>query len=79
MATDFGDYQHLLGRSGAGPLTPVAAGPLAEGILKVLADPDLAASLAAACGPVAREHFAMDRNIDRYLDVYQRAIALGPR
>jgi len=79
VATDFGDYQHLLGRSGAGLLTPVAAGPLAEGILKVLADPDLAASLAAACGPVAREHFAMDRNIDRYLDVYQRAIALGPR
>ena len=31
--------------------TPAAAGPLAEGILKVLADPDLAASLAAACGP----------------------------
>ena len=79
VATDFGDYQHLLGHSGAGLLTPVAAGPLAEGILKVLADPDLAASLAAACGPVAREHFAMDRNIDRYLDVYQRAIALGPR
>jgi len=79
VATDFGDYQNLLGRSGAGLLTPVAAGPLAEGILRVLADPDLAASLAAACGPVAREHFAMDRNIDRYLDVYQRAIALGPR
>src|SRR5271165_1983611 len=79
VATDFGDYQRLLGRTGAGLLTPVAAGPLAEGILKVLADPDLAASLAAACGPVAREHFAMDRNIDRYLDVYQRAIALGPR
>ncbi len=79
VATDFGDYQQLLGRSGAGLLTPVAAGPLAEGILKVLADPDLAAALAAACGPVAREHFAMDRNIDRYLDVYQRAIALGPR
>jgi len=79
VATDFGDYQHLLGLSGAGLLTRVAAGPLAEGILKVLADPDLAASLAAACGPVAREHFAMDRNIDRYLDVYQRAIALGPR
>ncbi|HMF38385.1 MAG TPA: glycosyltransferase family 4 protein [Isosphaeraceae bacterium] len=79
VATDFGDYQHLLGLSGAGLLTPVAAGPLAEGILKVLADPDLAASLAAACGPVAREHFAMDRNIDRYLDVYQRALALGPR
>jgi glycosyltransferase involved in cell wall biosynthesis len=79
VATDFGDYQRLLGRSGAGLLTPAAASPLAEGILRVLADPELAASLAAACGPVAREHFAMDRNIERYIDVYQRAIAMGPR
>ena len=79
VATDFGDYQQLLGQLGAGLLTPVAAGPLADGILEVLNDPDLAASLAAACRPVAREHFAMDRNIDRYLDVYRRAIALGPR
>ncbi len=79
VATDFGDYQQLLGESGAGLLTPVAAGPLADGILRVLNDPALAASLAAASAPVAREYFAMDRNIDRYLDVYQRAIALGPR
>lgn len=79
VATDFGDYKKLLGESGAGVLTPVAAEPLADAIVRVLGDPELAASLAAACGPVAREHFAMDRNIDRYLDVYQRAIATGPR
>ena len=34
VATDFGDYQHLLGRTGAGLLTAVAAGPLAEGIIE---------------------------------------------
>ena len=34
---------------------------------------------AAATAPVVREHFAMDRNIDRYIDVYHRAIAAGPR
>ncbi len=79
VATDFGDYQALLGQSGAGLLTQVAPEPLADAILKVLGDPALAASLAAACGPVAREHFAMDRNIDRYLEVYERAVALGPR
>jgi glycosyltransferase involved in cell wall biosynthesis len=79
VATDFGDYQHLLGRSGAGLLAPVAALPLADTILRVLTDPGLAASLAAACLPVAREYFAMDRNIDRYLNVYERAISLGPR
>jgi glycosyltransferase involved in cell wall biosynthesis len=79
VATDFGDYRMLLGESGAGVLTEVAPGPLADGVLRVLNDPELAARLAAATGPVAREHFAMDRNIDRYLDVYRRAVDLGPR
>jgi glycosyltransferase involved in cell wall biosynthesis len=79
VATDFGDYRQLLGSTGAGLLTPVAAGPLAEVIIKVLSDPALAARLAAATGPVAREYFAMDRNIDRYIEVYNRAIAAGPR
>ena len=78
MATDFGDYQALLGATGAGLLTPVASQPLAEGIIKVLTDPALAASLSAATAPVAQEFFAMDRNIDRYLDVYDRAIEHGP-
>ena len=79
VATDFGDYQQLLGATGAGLLTAVAPGPLADGILRVLSNPALAASSVGRLRPVAREHFAMDRNIDRYLDVYQRAIALGPR
>ncbi|MDG3004467.1 glycosyltransferase family 4 protein [Paludisphaera mucosa] len=79
VATDFGDYQRLLGETGAGVLTAVAPGPLAAGVLKVLDDPDLAASLAAAAGPVAEEYFGMARNVDRYLDVYRRAVTLGPR
>ncbi len=79
VATDFGDYQALLGATGAGLLTPVAAQPLADAIIKVLTDPALAARLAAATGPVAQEYFAMDRNVDRYLAVYKGAIAAGPR
>lgn len=79
VATDFGDYRSLLGDTGAGLLTDVAPGPLAEGIVRVLREPELAARLAAATGPVAREHFAMDRNLDRYLTVYERALADGPR
>jgi glycosyltransferase involved in cell wall biosynthesis len=79
VATDFGDYRQILGDTGAGLLTLVDPEALASGILKVLADPALAASLSAATSPVAREFFAMDRNIDRYLDVYERALALGPR
>ncbi len=79
VATDFGDYQTLLGVTGAALLTPVSAGPLAEGIIDVLTDDRLAADLAEATAPVAREYFAMDRNIDRYLDVYERAIKAAPR
>jgi glycosyltransferase involved in cell wall biosynthesis len=79
VATDFGDYRALLGSTGAGLLTPVDSHALAEAIVTVLTDPALSARMAAATGPVAREYFAMDRNIDRYLDVYHRAIAAGPR
>ena len=79
MATDFGDYQQLLGATGAGLLTPVAPGPLADAIIRCPDRTALAASLAAATGPVAREYFAMDRNIDRYIDIYHHAIAAGPR
>jgi len=79
VATDFGDYPRILGATGAGRLTAVEPGALAEGILDVLTDPALAARLAAAARPVAEEFFGMDRNVDRYLDVYRRALAAGPR
>jgi glycosyltransferase involved in cell wall biosynthesis len=79
VATDFGDYQELLGATGAGLLTPVEPEPMADAIIRVLQDPDLAARLAAATAPVVHEYFAMDRNIERYLDVYYRALAAGPR
>ncbi len=79
VATDFGDYQKLLGETGAGLLTEVAPAPLADGILKVLNNPQLAENLANATRPVAEEYFGMDRNIDRYLDVYRKALADGPR
>jgi glycosyltransferase involved in cell wall biosynthesis len=79
VATNFADYATILGRTGAGHLTSVAPGPLAEGIVEVLTDPALAARLAAATGPVARELFDMARNVDRYLDVYRLALASGPR
>jgi glycosyltransferase involved in cell wall biosynthesis len=79
VATDFADYVPILGDTGAGFLTAVAPGPLADGILAVLTDPALASRLASATRPVARELFGMDRNIDRYLDVYERALAAGPR
>ena len=75
VATDFGDYTAILGATGAGLLTGVAPEPLADGILEVLNDPALAARLSAATRPVARELFGMERNIDRYLEVYDRALS----
>jgi glycosyltransferase involved in cell wall biosynthesis len=77
VATDFGDYPTILGDTGAGLLTAVAPEPLARGIVEVLTHPDLAASLSAACRPVAEDLFGMDRNIDRYLDVYDQALAVA--
>ncbi|WP_165064839.1 glycosyltransferase family 4 protein [Paludisphaera rhizosphaerae] len=79
VATDFGDYQRLLGETGAGVLTEVSPEGIAGGVLKVLDDPVLASRLAEACRPVAEEYFGMDRNVDRYLEVYRRAIDQGPR
>ena len=79
VATDFADYEAILGPTGAGRLTKVDASSIAEGITDVLTHPELAGRLAAATRPVAEELFGMDRNIDRYLDVYARALADGPR
>ncbi len=79
VATDFADYRKLLGETGAGLLTPVDRNALADGITRVLADRDLATRLAAATRTVAEEYFAMDRNVDRYLDVYRKAVEAGPR
>jgi glycosyltransferase involved in cell wall biosynthesis len=78
VATDFADYTTILGQTGAGRLTAVEPSALAEGILDVLTNPSLAARLAAATRPVARELFGMDRNVDRYLAVYRCALSARP-
>lgn len=75
VATDFADYNTILGDTGAGLLCKPDPGSIAEAVVKTLTDDRLARSLALAAGPVAREYFGMDRNIERYLDVYARAIA----
>jgi glycosyltransferase involved in cell wall biosynthesis len=79
VATDFGDYTSILGSTGAGRLTAVEPTAVADGVLDVLTHPELAARLSAATGPVARELFGMDRNIERYLSVYRQALDAGPR
>jgi glycosyltransferase involved in cell wall biosynthesis len=78
VATDFGDYATILGTTGAGRLTAVSPASLAEGILDVLGNPALAGRLSAAARPVAEELFGMDRNINRYLAVYERVLSGSP-
>ncbi len=75
VATDFADYATLLGPTGAGRLTSDSPDSIAEGLLDVLDHPDLAARLAASTKAVAVEYFGMDRNLDRYLAAYDRALA----
>ena len=79
VATDFADYAKILGPTGAGRLTAIQPASIADGIIEILKDPALAGRLAAATRPVAEELFGMDRNIDRYLEVYRKARADGPR
>ena len=80
VATDFGDYAPLLGPTGAGRLTTVDPGLDRRGHpRRPRATPTLAARLAASTRAVAEEYFGMDRNLDRYLAAYGRALSLGTR
>ncbi|WP_435017044.1 glycosyltransferase family 4 protein [Tundrisphaera sp. TA3] len=79
VATDFADYATILGPTGAGLLTQENTASIAGQIVEIFRNPDLAQRLASATGPVARELFGMERNIDRYLEVYQSALRRGLR
>lgn len=79
VATNYGDYQHILGDTGAGLLTPVDSDALADGITEVITDDVLASRLAGATRKAAEDYICMDRNVDRYLALYETALRLGPR
>lgn len=79
VATDFGDYQILLGERQAGLLVDVNPAAIASGVIALLANPGKAAALAANTKAVAEEYFAMSRNIERYMSVYESAVRRGNR
>ena len=79
VATNFADYQMLLGENQAGLLVDVSPEAIAKGVIDLLDHPAKAASLAANTKRVAEEHFAMSRNISRYMDVYKLAVSRGNR
>ncbi len=78
VATDFADYESILGPTGAGRLAEETRRDR-RGDHRRPDPPRPRPSLAAATSPVAEELFGMERNIDRYLDVYRQALADGPR
>lgn len=79
VATDFGDYRKLLGEKQAGLLVDVSPAAIADGVTKLLRDPALAERLASNTHAVAEEYFAMNRNIQRYMNVYESAVRRGNR
>ena len=79
VATDFGDYRMLLGEKQAGLLVDFSPPAIAEGVIKLLRDRPLAERLASNTHAVAEEYFAMSRNIQRYMNVYESAIRRGNR
>jgi len=79
VATDFGDYRMLLGEKQAGLLVDVSPAAIADGVTKLLRDPALAERLSSNTHAVAEEYFAMDRNIQRYMNVYESAVQRGNR
>jgi glycosyltransferase involved in cell wall biosynthesis len=71
VATAVGGTPELL--DGRGILVPASdARALAEGILRVLDDPDLAASLGREARVWAREHLDVDVLVDQHINLYQR-------
>lgn len=79
VATDFGDYRMLLGQRGAGHLVEVSPPAIAAGVLELLRNRPLAEELASNTRAVAEEYFAMSRNVQRYMQVYESAIRRGNR
>ena len=75
VATDFGDYTHdPRARPARAALTAVAPAASPRGSSMCSATPRWPPASAQRPGPSPRELFGMDRNVDRYLDVYQRVL-----
>lgn len=79
VATDFGDYRTLLGEREAGLLVDVSPSAIAAGVIELLRNRPQAEKLASNTHAVAEEYFAMDRNIERYMNVYESAVRRGNR
>jgi phosphatidylinositol alpha-mannosyltransferase len=75
VASDLPGYRNVVGNGDPAALLVAPGDPVALGraLLRVLEDPDLAASLSAA-GDARAAAFSMDRLAERYVSLYRSAI-----
>jgi glycosyltransferase involved in cell wall biosynthesis len=73
VVTDVGGNPEMVRNGVDGLLTPRGDAPaFAEALLRLLADPDVAASMGAQGAERARTTYRLDRTIDRYYQLYKQ-------
>jgi glycosyltransferase involved in cell wall biosynthesis len=70
VACAVGDMEQVLGETGAGLTTAPAAQPFAEGIMSLLNDPDLRASMGAKARHAAESRYNWQTLVDQLASVY---------
>jgi glycosyltransferase involved in cell wall biosynthesis len=70
-----GAYVETIERTGGGLLVDPTTDALADGLLTLWREPDLAGTLGARGAAGVREHYSVAREADRVLEVYRRIVA----
>lgn len=70
-----GAYVETIERTGGGLLVNPTTDALADGLLTLWREPDLAGTLGARGAAGVREHYSVAREADRVLDVYRKIVA----
>ena len=73
-----GAYPEVLERTGGGLLVGEGPAALADGLLRLYEDRDLASCLGARGAAGVREHYSVAQSAARLLEVYSRAVAREP-
>ena len=69
-----GAYTETIERTGGGLLVGPTTEALADGILELWRNPDLAASLGARGADGVRQHYSVAREADRVIEVFERVV-----
>jgi glycosyltransferase involved in cell wall biosynthesis len=70
-----GAYVEIMERTGGGLLVDGTTDALADGLLKLWREPELARTLGARGAAGVREHYSVAREADHVLDVYRKIVA----